>query len=113
LPHFIDTYASFFIRFGYSVAFLARTEFLRIAYESYPEKTKVITGKRVTEVKHCQGGICAVTDDGSVYQGSLVVGADGVHSRIRSEMWRMANKDELESISDKEKKSQYPEHRCL
>lgn len=100
-------------RFGYSVAFLARTEFLRIAYESYPEKTKVITGKRVTEVKHCQGGICAVTDDGSVYQGSLVVGADGVHSRIRSEMWRMANKDELESISDKEKKSMTVEYACV
>lgn len=66
----------------------------------------------MTEVKRCQGGICAVTDDGSVYQGNIIVGADGVHSRIRSEMWRMANKDSLGSILDEEKKSQYPERRC-
>ncbi|KAH3035887.1 orotidine-5'-phosphate decarboxylase [Aspergillus fumigatus] len=27
---------------------------------------------------------------GHVYQGDLVVGADGVHSRVRAEMWRLA-----------------------
>lgn len=30
------------------------------------------------------------TQDGSVYTGDIVVGADGVHSTVRQEMWRNA-----------------------
>ncbi|KAL4785222.1 hypothetical protein BJX76DRAFT_367060 [Aspergillus varians] len=100
-------------RFGFPVAFLARTEFLKIAYEAYPEKAKILTGKRVTEVKRCLQGVCAVTDDGSVYVGSVIVGADGVHSRIRSEIWRTASAYTPGFISDEEKKSMTVEYACV
>ncbi|GKT46893.1 FAD-dependent monooxygenase ctvC [Colletotrichum spaethianum] len=35
-------------------------------------------------------GVRVRTINGEVYEADLVVGADGVHSRTRSEMWRMA-----------------------
>lgn len=46
-----------------------------------------------------------VTEDGSVFRGDLIVGADGVHSRIRSEMWRLADELYPGMITPQERKS--------
>lgn len=47
-----------------------------------------MTRKRVISVEAV--GACAQvqTEDGSRYTGDIVVGADGVHSVVRGEMWR-------------------------
>ncbi|PYI11327.1 flavo protein monooxygenase [Aspergillus sclerotiicarbonarius CBS 121057] len=77
-------------RFGYPLAFLDRQWFLQIVYERLGAKQNVLTGKRVVEVRQLEHGVAVVAADGSVYEGDLVVGADGVHSQVRSEIWRMA-----------------------
>ncbi|KAL4922267.1 hypothetical protein BDW62DRAFT_196954 [Aspergillus aurantiobrunneus] len=100
-------------RFGFPLVFLRRAKFLKIAYESYPEKTKILTNKRVTGVKRYPDRLCAVTDDGSLYEGSIIVGADGVHSRIRSEMWRTADEDTPGSIPGEEKNGMTVEYACV
>jgi 2-polyprenyl-6-methoxyphenol hydroxylase-like FAD-dependent oxidoreductase len=46
-----------------------------------------------------------VTEDGAVYTGDLIVGADGVHSSIRSEMWRLADAISPGLITEHERKS--------
>lgn len=46
-----------------------------------------------------------VTEDGAVYTGDLIVGADGVHSSVRSEMWRLADVISPGLITEKERKS--------
>ncbi|RAK97742.1 FAD-dependent oxidoreductase [Aspergillus ibericus CBS 121593] len=71
-------------RFGYPIAFLDRQRFLQIVYERLRAKQNVLTGKRVVGVRPLDHGVAVVTTDGSVYEGDLVVGADGVHSRVRS-----------------------------
>jgi 2-polyprenyl-6-methoxyphenol hydroxylase-like FAD-dependent oxidoreductase len=50
-----------------------------------------------------EGGVHVFTQDGSVYTGDLVVGADGVHSKVRSEMWRIAHA----AITPREKSSAF------
>lgn len=46
-----------------------------------------------------------VTSSGQEYTGDLVVGADGVHSVIRSEMWKLADALEPGRVSKREKRS--------
>lgn len=41
-------------------------------------------------VEHMENGVKVKTQDGFVYQGDFIVGADGVHSRVRQEMARHA-----------------------
>ncbi|KAF4591870.1 FAD binding domain-containing protein [Ophiocordyceps camponoti-floridani] len=82
-----------FETFGYPISFMERRRLLGILYAALPDKTKIKTGQHVisveTEARGEKGPIRVRTMDGDVYDGDLVVGADGVHSRIRDEMWRL------------------------
>lgn len=86
------------------MAFLDRQKLLDILYRNYPDKINIITGTKVTEVRKVDNGVCVSTDDGTLYHGDLVVGADGVHSRMRSEMWRLAGAAHKSVAKEKESK---------
>ena len=81
--------------FGYPIAFLERRKLLEILYNALPDKTKVRVQKTVSNIEQHtdegKSGIRVQTLDGDVYEADLVVGADGVHSRTREEMWRMSS----------------------
>lgn len=55
----------------------------------------MLVGKTVVSVDHIWGDstLSVRTRDGATFHGDLVVGADGVHSRVRREMWRLAELD--------------------
>lgn len=78
---------------------------LEILHDKYPTKSNILVKKRVAEVRLFDEGGRVITDDGAVYDGQLIVGADGVHSRIRSEMWRLADVHNPSLISPRDKKS--------
>lgn len=65
---------------------------LKILYENIKDKTKVLTSKRVDNVDFVEEGLVVKTTDGSSYHGDILVGADGIHSTVREEMWRLAHK---------------------
>ncbi|GKZ77594.1 hypothetical protein AnigIFM56816_011332 [Aspergillus niger] len=100
-------------RFGYPVAFLDRQKFLQIAYEGLTKKHNVLTRKRVVEVRQLEHGITVAVADGTEYEADLVVGADGVHSRVRSEIWKMAGENRPASVSRRERKSMTVEYVCV
>ncbi|PYH92709.1 flavo protein monooxygenase [Aspergillus ellipticus CBS 707.79] len=100
-------------RFGFPIAFLDRQKFLQILYDKHRSKHNIHTGTKVTEIRRVKNGVAVVTAGGSVYEGDLVVGADGVHSRIRSEMWRMAEGDRPGFVSKAEKTSMTVEYTCV
>ncbi|KAF1977051.1 FAD/NAD(P)-binding domain-containing protein [Bimuria novae-zelandiae CBS 107.79] len=57
-------------------------------------KHKVLLSKKVVKVQHEGSKVRVTTEDGSEFMGDIVVGADGVHSAVRQEMWELA--DQLE-----------------
>ncbi|KAL4916543.1 hypothetical protein BDW62DRAFT_202532 [Aspergillus aurantiobrunneus] len=77
---------------GYPMIFIDRQMVLQVLFEHLTHKERVLTGKRAVRVEMAEGGLPRVhVQDGSVYEGDIVVGADGVHSTVRAEMWRLAD----------------------
>ena len=60
---------------------------LEILYTNLPDTTRVKTNSAVIAVEHEEDSIRV---DNCSYEGHLVVGADGIHSTTRKEMWRVA-----------------------
>jgi FAD dependent monooxygenase len=88
------------------LAFLERRILLDILYTALPDASWVLAGKSVVSVEQehdGKNGMTVRTDDGSSYHGDLVVSADGVHSRVRREMWRLAELERPGSITAKDK----------
>jgi 2-polyprenyl-6-methoxyphenol hydroxylase-like FAD-dependent oxidoreductase len=77
-------------------------------YRSYPEKSKIYVNQNVVHVEHLgHDGVVVYTQDGQSYKGDLVVGADGVHSHMRTRMWQFADMVRPGMIPDYEKKGTY------
>lgn len=55
----------------------------------HPEN--VLISKKVIKVELEPSRVKVETGDGSSYYGDILVGADGVHSNVRNEMWRLAD----------------------
>ncbi|CAK3773367.1 FAD binding domain [Lecanosticta acicola] len=100
-------------RFGYSLAFLDRQLVLRATTNSIHQKEKLLLNKRVKAVVHSETGVVVECEDGSSYDGDLVVGCDGVHSKVRQEMWRLAGENNPEHFTEKERSKMTAEFICL
>ncbi|KAJ5760836.1 hypothetical protein N7520_007992 [Penicillium odoratum] len=101
-------------RHYYPVAWLPREQLLRILYNNVPDKSKVLLKKKVMTVDHSDDGVVVKCEDGSEYAGSMIAGADGVHSTIRGEMWRhMEESKKGKSKAKKDKKAITVEYACL
>jgi 2-polyprenyl-6-methoxyphenol hydroxylase-like FAD-dependent oxidoreductase len=100
-------------RTGYAATFLDRQIVLRILFEHIQAKERVLLHKRVDHVEYFESGVCVVTTDGSIFKGDIVVGGDGVYSKVRQEMWRVADRVEPGYIPATDKKAMFAEYRCL
>lgn len=76
---------------GYPLAFLLRSELLRIMAAHLPDQSRVITSSRVTCIEHAEEGVVVQCQDGSKYAADIVVGADGIHSTVRTAMQQHMN----------------------
>ncbi|KAI1491191.1 FAD binding domain protein [Biscogniauxia mediterranea] len=79
-------------RHGYQLLFVDRQWLLQILYDNLQNKKRVLLNKRIVRIDHVDGGVDVITKDGEKFSGTLVVGADGINSVVRSEMWRIGNK---------------------
>ncbi|KAI4598586.1 hypothetical protein KJ359_002999 [Pestalotiopsis sp. 9143b] len=75
-------------------------------------KAKVLTGKRISDITSDDDGVSVRCEDGTSFDGSIVIGADGVHSQVRRIMRKAAVAVGRENEWDPE--SPYAsEYRCL
>ncbi|CAI7628965.1 unnamed protein product [Penicillium bialowiezense] len=79
-------------RFGFPIAFLDRQKLLEILYDKYSHHEKIRLGENVTSIEDLKNITTVTTENGSRYQGNLVIGADGVHSMVRREIWKLNEK---------------------
>ncbi|KAL4960975.1 FAD-dependent oxidoreductase [Aspergillus stella-maris] len=100
-------------RFGLPFCVIERQPFLDILYAGFKDKSRIHMGKRVVGICHTRSGVSVKSADGTTYTGDLVVGADGVHSTVRSEMWRMKNAQQPGFISEKGKSELAAEFGCV
>ncbi|KAJ5541423.1 FAD/NAD(P)-binding domain-containing protein [Penicillium frequentans] len=110
----MDTPAVMRERHYYPVAWLPREQLLRILYEKIPDKNKILVNKKIKTVDHSDDGVVVHCEDGSEYAGSMIAGADGVHSTIREEMWRhMEQSKKGKSKARKDRKAITAEYACI
>lgn len=77
-------------RMGYPFGLVERREVVSALLSQISRKDCIKTRKTVLRVEHSRNQsepITVVCTDGSKFHGDLVVGADGVRSKVRSEMW--------------------------
>ncbi|KAJ5099941.1 FAD binding domain-containing protein [Penicillium argentinense] len=79
---------------GYGPVAFHRAELIEIMYNCLPPaaKEKVLTDKKLVDIKINPEGVRVTSADGSIFEGSIVIGADGVHSKTRQLMRKLALK---------------------
>ena len=76
---------------GYRAEVFDRQWLLQRLYDSLQFKDRVLLGKRVAHISHNERYVEVTTDKGDVFRGTMVVGADGIHSVVRREMHRIGH----------------------
>src|SRR3569833_70751 len=77
---------------GYNINMFHRHELLKCFYDNLPAeaKAKILVNKRVVRIESSSTSVRVHAADGTVEEGSIVIGADGVHSTIRNQMHDLA-----------------------
>lgn len=70
-------------RHSYGMLFFDRQKLLEILYSNLKHKDRVLTSKRVLSADHTENGLSVTCADGTSHTGSILVGADGIHSIVR------------------------------
>lgn len=76
---------------GYEFRALERRKALGILYGAIPDKSRILTGKRVSSVVETVDGVRVILKDGSFEEGDIAIGCDGAHSVVRDAMWNAAD----------------------
>ena len=79
---------------GYGPVAFHRAELIEILYKLLPTaaRKKVLTDKKLLDINMSSNGVEVICADGSSFNGSIVIGADGVHSKTRQLMRKIALK---------------------
>lgn len=82
---------------------------LQTLYNNLEDKSRVLLNKKVIKVDHSDQGVSVQCRDGTTYAGNVVIGADGVYSTVRNEMWRHMDNDHP-GMAAKERKCKSERH---
>ncbi|KAK1719425.1 hypothetical protein CaCOL14_006112 [Colletotrichum acutatum] len=75
---------------GHPMICIDRQMLIQVLYENLKHKDRVLSSERVVSVDFTDSRAHVTTKDSKVFGGDIVVGADGIRSTVRKEMWREA-----------------------
>lgn len=73
--------------------FMDRQQLLQVLFDGIEDKSKIHTNSECVKIEELEDGVQVALKDGSIVRGDVLVGADGVHSRMRDEIWRIAGSE--------------------
>ncbi|KAJ5387755.1 FAD/NAD(P)-binding domain-containing protein [Penicillium cosmopolitanum] len=96
VPHLFKT------NHGTAPVIFHRAQLVEALYDGLPSdaQSRYLLNKKIKSIEfsNAQDGVSVNCTDGSTYQGSIVVGADGVHSRTRTLMRDMAMSQDPQQV---------------
>lgn len=88
---------------------------MQVLYETLApaSKQKILTGKKVVDIQTTRDGVQVHCLDNTTYEGSIVIGADGVHSKTRGFMRSMALAAGADPATVNPEKPLIASYRCM
>jgi len=99
-------------RSGYDTIFLDRQNVLEVLARHVDSKN-IILEKDVASVEHLKNKVVVKCKDGTEFSGDIIAGADGVNSKTRLEMWRIANAEAPGAIPAADPNAMFSEYQCM
>ena len=77
---------------GYYPSVLSRRDLLQTLHCALPKhaQDKILTDKKLLEIRDAPNGVSVYCTDGTAFEGTFVVGADGPYSAVRESMRQLA-----------------------
>lgn len=97
-------------RFGVPPILFDREQCVAHQYDNLPDQSTIKLNKRVERIEHTDTGVRVILTDGSVEEGDIVIGADGVHSSVRTQMWDYAREFEPGTVPESDKSALFSEY---
>ncbi|OCT53944.1 FAD binding monooxygenase [Cladophialophora carrionii] len=98
---------------GYPIYFCDRHLLLATLYDNIKDKRNLLLNKRVSRIDHKHKTATVQCKDGTTYTGDVIVGADGVHSIVRQEMFRHLEVNEPHLLDPSDKTAMSSEYKCM
>lgn len=82
-------------------------------YDNLTDQSKIRLSKRVDRIEHNDTGVRVFLVDGTTEEGDILIGADGVHSIVRTQMWDYASKFEPNTVPESDKSELFSEYEAM
>ncbi|KAK8012134.1 hypothetical protein PG989_000394 [Apiospora arundinis] len=86
---------------GYASRIISRQNLMQILLDSLPAEaqSKLLLDKKVSGIRKTKDGVVVECTDGTLYEGSLVIGSDGAYSSVRKYMRTMDDEPDAQEPS--------------
>ncbi|EHA19892.1 hypothetical protein ASPNIDRAFT_140908, partial [Aspergillus niger ATCC 1015] len=100
-------------RFKYPIAFIDRQRVLQVLYEGYPRPERIRFRKKERPIESSDDGATVTTADGKIHKRHIFVGTDGVHSGVKTEIWKVGDRLQPGRITAQERTALTTQYICI